>query len=47
MSLRWRMILSKSLRAPAPVALTIHTSFRTADRAAGRRFVREEVRIWW
>ena len=37
MSLRWRTILSKSLRAPAPVDLTIHT-FRTIDRTAGRRF---------
>ena len=34
MSLRRRTILSKSLRAPAPVDLTIHT-FRTADRTAG------------
>ena len=37
MSLRQRMILSKCLRAPAPVDLTIHT-FRTVDRTAGRRF---------
>ena len=37
MSLRWRTILSKSLRAPAPVDFTIHT-FRTEDRTAGRRF---------
>ena len=37
MSLRRRTILSKSLRAPAPVELTIHT-FRTVDRTAGRRF---------
>ena len=37
MSLCRRMILSKSLRAPAPVELTIHT-FRTVDRTAGRRF---------
>ena len=37
MSLRRRTILSKSLRAPAPVDLTIHT-FRTVDRTAGRRF---------
>ena len=37
MSLRRRTTLSKSLRAPAPVDLTIHT-FRTVDRAAGRRF---------
>ena len=37
MSLRRRTILSKSLRAPAPVDLTIHTS-RTVDRTAGRRF---------
>ena len=37
MSLRRRTILSKSLRAPAPVKLTIHT-FRTVDRTAGRRF---------
>ena len=36
-SLRRRTILSKSLRAPAPVDLTIHT-FRTVDRTAGRRF---------
>ena len=33
MFLRRRTILSKSLRAPARVALTIHT-FRTVDRAA-------------
>ena len=45
MSLRRRTILSKRLRAPARIALTIHT-FRTVDRTAGRRFVREEVRIW-
>ena len=38
MSLRRRTILSKSLRAPAPVDLTIHT-FRTVDRTAGRCFV--------
>ena len=31
-------------RGPAHVALTIHT-FRTVERTAGRRFVREEVRI--
>ena len=37
MSLRRRTILSKSLRAPAPVDLTIHT-FRTVDRNTGRRF---------
>ena len=37
MSLRRRTILSKSLRAPAPVDLTIHI-FRTADRTAGCRF---------
>ena len=37
MSLRRRTILSKSLRATAPVDLTIHTS-RTVDRTAGRRF---------
>ena len=37
MSLRRQTILSKSLRAPAPVDLTIHT-FRTVDRTAGRRF---------
>ena len=37
MSLRRRTTLSKSLRAPAPVDLTIHT-FRTVDRTAGRRF---------
>ena len=37
MSLRRRTILSKSLRSPAPVDLTIHT-FRTVDRTAGRRF---------
>ena len=37
MSLRRRTILSKSLRAPAPVDLTIHT-FRTVDRTAGRHF---------
>ena len=37
MSLRRRTILSESLRAPAPVDLTIHT-FRTVDRTAGRRF---------
>ena len=37
MSLRRRTILSKCLRAPAPVDLTIHT-FRTVDRTAGRRF---------
>ena len=37
MSLRRRTILSKSLRAPAPVDLTIHT-FRTVGRTAGRRF---------
>ena len=47
MSLRRRTNLSKSLRAPAPVELTIHT-FRTVDITAGRRFavvapVREEV----
>ena len=34
MSLRRRTFLSKSLRAPAPVDLTIHT-FRTVDRTAG------------
>ena len=45
MSVRRRTILSQSLRAPARVALTIHT-FRSVDRTAGRRFVREEVRIW-
>ena len=45
MSLRRRTILSQSLQAPARVALTIHT-FRTVDRTAGRRFDREEVRIW-
>ena len=43
--------LSKSLRTPAPVDLTIHT-FRTVDGTAGPSFcrcrtVREEVRIWW
>ena len=37
MSLRRRTILSKRLRAPAPVDLTIHT-FRTVDRTAGRHF---------
>ena len=37
MSLPRRTILSKSLRAPAPVDLTIHT-FRMVDRTAGRRF---------
>ena len=37
MSLPRRTTLSKSLWAPAPVDLTIHT-FRTVDRAAGRRF---------
>ena len=37
MSLRRGTILSKSLRAPAPVELTLHT-FRTVDRTAGRRF---------
>ena len=37
MSLRRRTILSKSLRAPAPVDLAIHV-FRTVDRTAGRRF---------
>ena len=37
MSLRRRTILSKKLRAPAPVELTIHT-FRTVDRTGGRRF---------
>ena len=37
MSLCPRTILSKSLRAPTPVDLTIHT-FRTVDRTAGRRF---------
>ena len=45
MSLRRRTILSKRLRAPAHVALTIHT-FRTVDKTAGRRFVREEVIMW-
>ena len=45
MSLRQRTILSKSLRAPARFALTIHT-FRTVDKTAGRHFVREEERIW-
>ena len=45
MSLRWRTILSKRLRAPARVDLTIHT-FRTVDRTTGRRFVWEEVIIW-
>ena len=34
---RRRTILSKRLRAPAPVDLTIHT-FCTVDRTAGRRF---------
>ena len=37
MSLRRWTILSKSLRAPVPVNLTIHT-FRTVDRTAGRHF---------
>ena len=37
MSVRRRTILSKSLWAPAPVELTIHT-FRTVDRTAGRCF---------
>ena len=37
MSLRRRTILSKGLRALAPVDLTIHT-FRTVDRTPGRRF---------
>ena len=37
MSLRRRTVLSKSLRAPAPVDLTFHT-FRTVDRTAFRRF---------
>ena len=37
MSLRRRTTLSKSLRAPAPVDVTIHT-FRAVDRTAGRRF---------
>ena len=37
MSLRRRTILLKSLRAPTPVDLTIHT-FRTVYRTAGRRF---------
>ena len=46
MSLRRRTILSKRLRALACVDLTIHT-FCTVDRTAGRRFVREEVIIWW
>ena len=45
MSLRRRTILSKRLRAPAHVDLTMDT-FRTVDRTAGRRFVREEVIIW-
>ena len=37
MSLRQQTILSKRLRVPAPVELTIHP-FRTVDRTAGRRF---------
>ena len=37
MSLRRRTILSKKLRAHAPVELTIHT-FRTGDRTAGSCF---------
>ena len=37
MSIRPRTFLSKSLQAPTPVDLTIHT-FRTVDRTAGRRF---------
>ena len=37
MSLRRQPILSKSLRTPAPVDLTIHT-FHTVDRTAGCRF---------
>ena len=37
MSLRRRTILSKSLRVPAPVDLTIHI-FCTVDRTAGRPF---------
>ena len=45
MYFRRRTILSESLPAPAYVALTILT-FRMVDRTAGRRFVREEVRIW-
>ena len=36
---------SKRLRAPACVALAIHT-FRTVDKTTGRRFVQEELRIW-
>ena len=44
MSLRWRTILSKRLRAPAPVDLTIYT-FRTVDRTAGRRFA-VVARFW-
>ena len=42
MSLRRRTILSKRLRAPTRVDLTIHI-FRTVDRTTGRRFVQEEV----
>ena len=45
MSLRRQTILSRRLRAPARVDLTIHT-FRTVYRTAGRRFVREEVIMW-
>ena len=48
MSLRRRTILSKSLRVPARVALR-HSHFSRGqwDRTTGRRFVQEEVRIWW
>ena len=45
MSRRRRTILSKRLRAPARVTLTIHT-FHKVNRTVGRRFVREELRIW-
>ena len=45
-SLRQRAILSKSLPAPARVVLTIIRAHFSHGRAAGRRFVWEEVRIW-
>ena len=45
MSLRWRTMPSKRLRAPARVDLTIHIS-HSVDRTAGHHFVREEVIIW-
>ena len=46
MSLRLQTILSKSLPVPDRVALTIIRAHFSHGSAAGRRFVREEVRTW-